>query len=50
MMDGMTGCGVGGWLAMGTGLLVLLVLILGAAALAKYPLFPGRADRERRAS
>lgn len=49
MMDGMTGCIVGGWLMLGTGLLALLVLILGATALVKYLFFAGRAGQGRKA-
>jgi len=44
MMDMMTGGGFGGWLMAGVGLLVLLLLVLAIAALAKYVFWGGRRD------
>jgi len=44
MMQSMMDCG--GWLMMGMGILLTIVLALGAAALAKY-LFFGRRSRNK---
>jgi len=44
MMQGMMDSGVGGWLMAGTGILLVMVLILAAAALIKYLFFAGRGD------
>jgi len=48
MMQGITDCGFGGWAMTGAGLLLLVVLILGAAALIKYLFFGNAAAQERR--
>lgn len=44
MMDMMGSCGFGGWLMAGAGLLVLLLVVLAIAALAKYVFWGGRRD------
>lgn len=44
MMDMTAGCGLGGWLMAGVGVLVLAVLVLAVAALAKYVFWGGRRD------
>ena len=50
MRQGMMDCGFGGWVMMGAGLLVLVLLILGAAALIKYLFFAGRSGHGRSGS
>ena len=47
MMQGMMDCGVGGWLMVGAGSLVLVVLILAVAALVKYLFSAGRGGPTR---
>lgn len=48
MMQGMMDSGFGGWLMMGAGFLVFVVLILAAAALIKYLFFAGRSGHGRK--
>ena len=49
MMQNMMDCGfAGGWLAGGIGLLVLVLLALGIAALAKYVFFNRASDEVMR--
>jgi len=43
-MDMMGGYGYGGWIMAAVGLLVLLLLVLAIAALAKYVFWGGRRD------
>ena len=50
MMHGMMESGFGGWLMTGTGLLLLVVLILAAAALIKYLVFGGHSGHDGRES
>lgn len=47
MMQNTMDCGFGGWVMMGAGVLLLAVLILGAAALIKYLFFTGRTGQGR---
>lgn len=47
MMQNTMDCGFGGWVMMGAGVLLLVLLGLGTAALIKYLFFTGRAGKGR---